>query len=107
MCRETIVYHVNSINYLYTPLYVASVFVVHYVMKIYFAGYELYLYASFEDAYKRPMDASSTVRMAILFTFRLEKLKRMGKWNDVAKNVAISDENCVHILLRLLEENAL
>lgn len=99
MCRETIVYHVNSINYLYTPLYVACVFVVHYVMKIYFAGYGLYLYASFEDAYKRPVDASSTVRMAILFTFRLEKLKRMGKWNDVAKNVAISDENYVHILL--------
>lgn len=53
MCRETIVYHVNSINYLYTPLCVASVFVVHYVMKICFAGYELYLYASFEDVYER------------------------------------------------------
>lgn len=42
--------------------------------------------------------------MAMLFTFRLEKLKRMGKWNDVAKNVAISDEDYVYILLWSLEE---
>lgn len=99
MCRETIVYHVNSINYLYAPLYVAPVFVVHYVMKIYFAGWELYLYASLAWMV-RLMDADETAWMAVLLHVTIWKAGMNGKYEMTYLDTRqLATELCLHFAL--------